>query len=392
MKINDILKVNIIDEDNIGNGICKVNDYIIFVKGALKDEILQIKIIDIKKRYASAIIEKIIYPSIYRETPRCEYYNICGGCTFLHTTYDNERKIKLKYLEKLFKTKINYNKSKNEYNYRNKVTLHIENEKIGFYDEKTHKLCEINSCLLLNPLINKKISELKRFDLSCINEIMIRCINNKIMISVTSSKDDINIKNIKCDSLYINENYIKGEEFLIDEINGYKFTIFPESFYQVNSEGMEKIYNTAYNYLKKCENLLDLYCGTGTIGIWMHDKADKVTAIEINKRSILNANINKELNEISNIEFICNDAKNVKGTYDSIIIDPPRNGMSIYVTDFLNYSNAKTIIYISCNPNTLKRDLNLLNKYELVDLSATDMFPRTKHIECIALLKKKEKK
>ena len=391
MQVNDNIKVNINDEDNIGNGIAKVNDFVVFVKGALKDETLEVTITDVKKRYANAIIKRIIYPSDKRIIPKCKYYNSCGGCTFLHTTYDNERSIKLKYLEKLFNRKIDYKKNKNDLNYRNKVTLHIQNEKIGLYDEKTHELCPIDNCLLLDPIINNKITEIKRFDLSTISEIMIRVVNNKTMLSVTSSKEDINIKNIKCDSLYINNKLIKGDEYLIDEINGLKFTIYPDSFYQVNKEGMTNIYNIAYDYLDKCETLLDLYCGTGTIALWMHDKANKITAVEINKSAVKNANINKELNKIDNIEFICNDAKNIKGEFDTIIIDPPRNGMSVYVIDYLNYSKAKNIIYISCNPNTLKRDIGYLDKYEIKELSACDMFPRTKHIECVCLLERKNK-
>ena len=389
MKENDTYKVNIYDEDNIGNGICKVNDFVVFVKGALKDETLEIIIKEVKKRYATATIKRIIFPSNYRVIPKCKHYNSCGGCAFLHTTYDNERKIKQKYIEKLFNKKINYIKNKNELNYRNKVTFHVKDNKLGFYNENTHELCEINNCLLLHPLMNNKISEIKRFDLSCISEIMMRVINNKLMISVTSSKDDINIKNINCDSLYINNKHIKGEEYLIDEINGFKFSIYPDSFYQVNKEGMTNIYNIARDYIEDCDSLLDLYCGTGTIALWVHDKAKKVTAIEINKTAIKNANINKELNNIDNVEFICNDAKNVKGQYDTIIIDPPRNGMSVYVVDYLNYSKAKNIVYISCNPNTLKRDLSNLDRYELKELSACDMFPKTKHVECIALLERK---
>ena len=389
MEVNDNLKVNIIDEDNIGNGICKVNDFVVFVKGALKDETLEITIKEVKKRFATATIKKIIFPSSKRIIPKCKYYNTCGGCTFLHTTYDNERDIKLKYLEKLFNRKVDYKKNKNEFNYRNKVVLHVKDEQIGLYDEKTHELCEVSSCMLLNPMINNKITELKRWDLSCISEIMMRVINNKIMISVTSSKDDINIKNIKCDSLYINNKHIKGEEYLIDEINDLKFSIYPDSFYQVNTEGMTNIYNIAYDYIDKCDKLLDLYCGTGTIAMWVHDKAKKVTAVEINKNAIKNAEINKELNNIKNIEFICNDAKNIKGEYDTIIIDPPRKGMSVYVIDYLNYSKAKNIIYISCNPNTLKRDLGYLDKYEIKKLAACDMFPRTKHVECVTLLCRK---
>ena len=152
MEVNDIKKVTIIDEDNIGNGICRINDIVVFVKNALIDEVLEIKITEIKKRYATAIINKIIYPSYYRIIPECKYYDSCGGCTFLHSTYDNERKIKQKYLEKLFDRKIKYIKSNNQFHYRNKATFHVVDGKLGFYNENTHELIKIDSCLLLNPL------------------------------------------------------------------------------------------------------------------------------------------------------------------------------------------------------------------------------------------------
>jgi len=389
MEVNSKYKVEIIDEDNIGNGICKIDNFAVFVKGALKGEIIDIIITSVKKRYATAKINRIIYPSNYRVIPRCKYYNSCGGCAFLHTNYDNEQIIKQRYLEKLFNTKVYYLKSNNEFNYRNKVTLHVKDNKLGLYNENTHDICEINSCLLLHPLINAKIEEIKRFDLKNISEIMIRCINNKIMISITSKNNNVNIKNIKCDSLYINKKHIKGEEYLIDEINGYKFSIYPESFYQVNREGMQNIYNLVYDYIDNTSSLLDLYCGTGTIGIWINKKADKITGVEINKSAINNAKINKELNNIQNIEFICNDAGNINKEFETIIVDPPRNGLANEVVYYLNGSKAKTIIYISCNPNTLKRDLDNLNSYELKELSACDMFPKTKHVECIAVLERK---
>ena len=389
MKEGNIYKVDIIDEDNIGNGICKIDNIVVFVKNALIGDILEIKITNIKKRYATAIINKIIFPSNNRIIPKCKYYNSCGGCTFLHTTYDYERSIKHKYLEKLFNHKVEYLDKSSEFNYRNKVTLHVCNNKLGLYDENTHDLIEIDECLLLNDKINQKIKEIKRFDLSNIEEIMIRCISDKIMINIKSLKDDINIKNIKCDSLYINDKYIKGEKYLIDNINGYKFSVYPEAFYQVNKQSMINLYNKAYDYLDKSSSLLDLYCGTGTIGIWMSNKFNKVVGVEINKSAIENANINKELNNIDNIEFICNDAKNIDTSFDTIIVDPPRNGLSVYTHNNLNMSNAKQIIYISCNPNTLKRDIDLMNNYELKYISCVDMFPRTGHIECVCLLERK---
>ena len=387
MNINDKYIVKIIDEDNIGNGIAKIDNFVIFVKNALIDEEVEIIITDIKKNYANASINKIIKKSNYREDIPCKYYEVCGGCNFLHTSFSHEKEIKIKYLEKLFNRKINYLEVKDIYNYRNKVVLHVNNGILGLYNDKTHSICEIDSCMLLNSKINLKIADIKKYDLLNINEIMIRCINDEIMISIQSDKDDIDIKNIECDSLYINNNHIKGKNYLIDEINNFKFSIYPNSFYQINKEGMNLIYDEALNSLDKCDKLLDLYCGTGTIGIWLNKKVNNITGVEINKSSIKNAIINKELNNIKNIEFICSDASKIKGDYDTIIVDPPRSGLSKDVINYLNNSNAKRIIYISCNPNTLKRDIDLL-KYRINNLNYTNMFPRTKHIECICVLER----
>ena len=388
MKLGDLVNVEIMDEDNIGNGIAKIDNYVIFVKNALLNEKLKVKINQIKKNYATAIIMDIIKKSPKRINVKCKYYDFCGGCNFLHTTYENERDIKKRYLEKLFNTKIEYLDTKNEYNYRNKVVLHSYNNKIGLYNDKTHSLCEIDHCLLLSPKINSKIDEIKKYDLSLINEIMIRDINSKIMIDVKSTEKDLGIKNINADSLYINNHYIKGEKYLLDKVNNYKFSIYPNSFYQVNKEGMINIYNKALSYLHDDNKLLDLYCGIGTIGIWANKKFKEIVGVELNNSSIKNANINKELNNIENINFICDDASNIKGEFDTIIVDPPRIGLHKDVIDYLNNSKSKNIIYISCNPNTLKRDIDLLDKYELKKISCVDMFPRTKHCEIVIVLER----
>ena len=388
MKVNDEYKIVIDNEDYIGNGVTRINNFVTFILNGLKGEIVRVKIIYIHKRFAIAEIIEQITSSEHRIKPICNNYNKCGGCNFLHTTLENEINIKKEYLERLFNRKIDYYQSKNEYNYRNKVVLHVLEGKLGYFNDKTHDICEFDSCKLLNPKINSKISDLKKYNLNGINEILIRCINNEIMINISGNIKDNKLKDIDCDSLYINNNYIKGKEYLIDEINNLKFSIYPNSFYQVNREVMSKIYDKAKEYAGSGNNLLDLYCGTGTIGIWMKDNYKNITGVEINKDSIKNANINKKLNNLKNINFICGDAKIAKGNYDTIIVDPPRNGLSNSVIDFLNKSNSGKIIYISCNPKTLQRDIDLLNKYELKNISAYSMFPRTKHIECVCLLER----
>ena len=389
MKINEEYEVTIIDEDNIGNGIAKINNFVVFIKNTLIDELVKIRITKVTKNYAIADVIEILKKSDKRIDVICPYYNVCGGCNFLHTTYSNERNIKQRYLEKLFKRKINYLDTKNELYYRNKIVLHVNKGILGLYNDKTHDVCEIDNCYLILPKMNEFISYLKTINLINVSEIMIRCINKEIMINLIGEIKDKNILNIECDSLYQNNHYVKGKEYLIDEINNYKFSIYPESFYQVNKEGMTNIYNKALEFINNNKTLLDLYCGTGTIGIWLNNKFDSITGVEINESSIKNANINKKLNKLNNIEFICSDAKNIEGVFDTIVVDPPRNGLSKDVIKYLNESNTKEIVYISCNPNTLKRDIDMLDKYKVKHISCADMFPRTKHIEMVMMLEKK---
>lgn len=394
MNIGDKYIVDIIDVDNNGNGIAKVNNFVIFIQYALLNEKVEIEIISINKRFANGKIINIIESSKDRINVKCPYYYKCGGCNFLHTNYDNEINIKKSYVEKLFNRKVTVLDNKIISNYRNKVTLHVLEGKLGYFNDKTHTLCEIDHCDLLSHKINLKISDLSNYDLSNINEIMIRCISNEIMINIKGNNINKKLYDIECDSLYINDKFIKGKEYLIDEINDLKYSIYPNSFYQVNKEGMNNIYNKVYEYINESNNLIDLYCGTGTIGIWVNNKAKNIIGIEINESSIMNANINKELNNLSNIEFKLGDANIVKeyiNDIDTIIVDPPRSGLSKRVTDILNNSLSKSIIYVSCNPNTLKRDIDLLSNYEIKDISICNMFPRTKHVESVVVLERIDK-
>lgn len=391
MKINDIYEVIIDSVDINGNGVTRINNIVTFIPNALENEKLKIKITEIEKHFAYAEILEIIKSSNLRNEVKCPYYNKCGGCNFLHTSYENEINVKINNLEKLFNRKINYISNEDINNYRNKVTLHVLEGKIGYFNNKTHDLCEIDNCLLLNPKINLKIHDLNNYDLNGIEEIMIRCINNKIMINIKGKNINKNIKSIECDSLYINDEFISGEKYLIDEINNLKFSIYPNSFYQVNKEVMTNIYNKAKEYAGLGNNLIDLYCGTGTIGLWLKDNFKNITGIEINNSSIKNANINKELNNAKNINFKLGDASIINkyiNNIDTTLVDPPRAGLSKSVINTLNNSKSNKIVYISCNPKTLKRDIDKLDNYNIIEISACNMFPRTKHIECVCLLER----
>lgn len=391
MKINDIYEVIIESVDDIGNGVTRINNIVVFVPYTLNNEKVKIKIVSISKRFAVGKVIEFITKSDKRCEVKCNCYNECGGCNFLHINFNDELSIKKNYINKLFNTNINTVLTNNEYNYRNKATFHIKDGKIGYYSEKTNDIIEFNNCLLLDNRINDIYNYLKEHELSTISEVIIRVTTKDIMIVFKGEKYDINdiINHFNITSIYLNDKLIYGESYIIEKIDNIKYSIYPDSFFQVNKDNMKIMYDKAREYAGYGNNLLDLYCGTGTIGIYLKDNFKHIDGIEINKDSIKNANINKKLNNINNIKFISGDASIAKNNnYDVIIVDPPRSGLSKKVINFLNKSNAKRIVYISCNPKTLKRDIDLLNNYKMIKLEIINMFNKTKHIECITLLEK----
>lgn len=393
MKINDTYEVIINDEDDIGNGITRIDNFVVFVPYALKDEKIGIRITKVNKRFATGKIEKIITKSDRRECVKCKSFNECGGCSFLHLSFLEEKKKKINFINKLFNTNIKEILTNNEYNYRNKATFHVKDGKVGYYSESTNDLVEFDNCLLLDDRINEVYSILKNINLSGISEVVVRTSKNSVMVIFKGEKEDFNydelINNIKIDSIYLNNKLLYGSAYIIEELDNIKYSIYPNAFFQVNTENMKIMYDKVKEYAGSGDKLLDLYCGTGTIGIYLKDNFREVTGIEVNKEAILNANINRGLNNLTGINFICGDASIDKNNnYDVIVVDPPRSGLSKKVIDFLNKSNAKTIVYVSCNPKTLKRDLDLLAKYSMTKLECINMFNKTKHCEVITSLER----
>lgn len=393
MKIDDIYEVTINDEDEIGNGITRIDNFVVFVPYALKNEKVSIRITKINKRFATGKIEKIITKSDRRECVKCKNFNECGGCSFLHLSFFEEKKKKINFINKLFNTDIKKILTNNEYNYRNKATFHVKDGKVGYYSESTNDLVEFDNCLLLDDRINEVYSILKNINLSGISEVVVRTSKNSVMVTFKGEKEDFNydelINNIKIDSIYLNNKLLYGSAYIIEELGSIKYSIYPNAFFQVNTENMKIMYDKVKEYAGSGDKLLDLYCGTGTIGIYLKDNFREVTGIEVNREAILNANINRGLNNLTGINFICGDASIAKNNnYDVIVVDPPRSGLSKKVIDFLNKSNAKTIVYVSCNPKTLKRDLDLLAKYSMTKLECINMFNKTKHCEVITSLER----
>lgn len=389
--------IEIIRFDHQGRGIGKINNKIIFVKNTIPGEIVDVKITKEKKNYLEGQVINIIKKSKKRIKPICPYFTFCGGCQLMHLPYNEQLKYKQnkvediihKFTDKSIKIN-NIIECKNIYNYRNKATIHIAN-KIGFYKENTKELIDINSCFLVNNKINNTIKKLKYNKLKR-DELIIRTNGKDTLIQYQNPK---NIILNEADNIIIKSKVIKGKNYIIEKLNNLKFIVSPSSFFQINTEQTIVLYGKIKELanIKKSDNILDLYCGTGTIGLYLSKNCNKVLGVEINEEAIIDANKNKKLNNIQNAEFVAGDAKKVikKISFkpDIIIVDPPRNGLfKTMIEDLLNF-NAKKIIYVSCDPITLARDLKeLMKKYIVKTIQPIDMFPNTYHIENVVLLEK----
>lgn len=391
--------------DNNGRGITFINNKITFVKNALPDEEVQIKVINSKKKYQEAVVLNYDKKSNDRVNPICPYYEECGGCDLMHLSKEKQKEFKLKKVsDLLYKfAGIKFDISKIEVpidlNYRNKATFQVK-ENIGYYKEKSYDLIQIDKCYIVDDKINKILDNIKKIDLSDIYQIVIRASKNTsdTMVVFKKNKDvKIDISNLDVTSAieYYEGKYntLKGNDYIIEKLDNMSFIISPDSFFQVNTLGAEALYKKVLEYcsLNGNENVLDLYCGTGTIGLFLSRKASNVIGVEINSYAVEDAIKNKRLNNISNIDFYCDDASNIKfANIDVVVVDPPRSGLSKEMIDYLLSLKSKKIIYVSCDPVTLSRDLNIIkNNYDIKDISLVDMFPMTHHVETVCFLERR---
>ena len=381
--------------DYFGRGIGRINDKVVFVSKALPNEIINIKLIKEKSKFSEGIVSNIIKSSDNRIEAICPYYNKCGGCTFLHTTYDVEKDFKINKAIELLGRCDNFYET-NNLNYRNKVTLHVKDNKIGYYEEKSNSLVEIKYCYLLNDNINKVIDDLVNCNLNKVNKIIIKTHKNKILVNFFGeiNKDIIN-KLSYVDTIISDNKIVRGNGYLEEEINGKKFKITSEAFFQVNNEGLLNILDIINNFLdnKKINNVLDLYSGISLWGILISDKVSNVTSIEINKEACQNAKDSLIKNNITNVTVINGDVKDYIDKFkdiDLVLIDPPRSGLDKKTRDYLKIINSQYIIYISCDMISLKRDLEELKElYIIKEIDLVDMFKRTYHVESVCLLSRK---
>ena len=406
VQVNKIYKTKIIRQNNELSGIGIIDDIIVFIDYAIKDEVVKVKINKIFKNYAIGSIVEIIEKSKDRVEPICPYFFKCGGCDLMHIDYSKQLELKKEKVKSILKKicnidiSLDYINSYNTLNYRNKVVFKVDKNKIGFYEKKTNDLIDIDKCIISNNKINECLMKIRNFikinNNHGITEILIRVCNNEVMICI----DNINnsVKNNFIDqlkdvsSIYINNKNIYGKAFLTQTLNELNFSVSPKSFFQVNIDVTKNLYNKVLSYVNKSDVIVDLYSGTGTITTMLSKKAKKVIGIEVVKDAVKDAKNNIILNNVNNVEFICDKVQNkidiLKNlNIDIIIMDPPRSGSDRKTLNSILNIEPKKIIYVSCNPVTLARDINILKeKYMLKEINAYDMFLNTYHVECVCLL------
>ena len=456
VKKNDLCQVIIEDMGTDGEGIGKINGYTLFVKDAVIGDSIEAKIMKAKKNYAYAKLEKVLVPSPFRMKPKCAFYRQCGGCQIQALSYEKQLEFKQNkvknnliriggidpnYLNLIMEEPVGMEEP---FFYRNKAQFPFGKNKegktiTGFYAGRTHRIIENTDCVL-GAEENQKILEIilrymEEYQVEpyvetehkgLVRHVLIRkgfstgqlmvCLvinGNRLPKEEELVKALCTIENMTSISLSRNQektNVIMGQDIRLlygsprieDQIGGITFKISPLSFYQVNPIQTERIYSRALDYagLTGEETVWDLYCGIGTISLFVAKKAKKVYGVEIIPQAIEDAKENAVQNGIENVSFYVGKAEEVlpekyetEGIYaDVIVVDPPRKGCEEACLSTMVQMNPKRIVYVSCDSATLARDVKYLreNGYELRKAGIFDNFPQTTHVETVVLLSKGE--
>ena len=396
------MKVEVLKLDNFARGIAYINDKICFIENALPNEVVEISITKETKKYIEARVINYIKKSPLRIEEECPYSNICGGCNLNHICFNEENKFKLNKVKSIMKKYANIDSNlvkgivyHDRNHYRNKIILHGKDNSLGLYKENTNEIIPISSCLIVNPKINEIIKVLNNTSKE-IEEVIIKTSNDnsKVMVSIIGSIEDISILEKLCDVLIINNKYISNNKVIETNIGNKKYIEGIDSFFQINNTLTKELYDEVLLNIKdknynKC---LDLYCGTGTIGIYISDYVKEVIGVDYNKSNINDAEENKKLNNTNNISYICDKVENKINEFaniDLVIVDPPRAGLDNKTKEYLKQINSKEIIYVSCDPVTLARDIKDLDTYKVKYIKVFNMFPRTYHCESVCVLERR---
>lgn len=462
MQKNDTAVIEITDIGTDGAGIGKADGYTLFVKDAVIGDIAEVKVMKAKKNYGYARLMKVVEPSKYRAQPRCAFARRCGGCQIQEMSYDRQLAFKEQKVRGNLERIGGFSPEfidgimdpvagmEHPFGYRNKAQFPFGTDKegnpvVGFYAGRTHDIIANTDCALGVP-VNQQILEIilkfmKENSIPAYNEktgqglvrhalirygfstkeIMVCLVINgtriphaekligaltelpgmtSITISANTRRDNVIMGNT-CVVLW-------GQGYITDYIGDIKYQISPLSFYQVNPVQTETLYSLALEYagLSGSETVWDLYCGIGTISLFLAKQAEKVYGVEIVPQAIEDARTNAKINGIGNAEFFVGKAEEVLPAYydryaqehngetaraDVIVVDPPRKGCDAALLDTIVRMEPEKVVYVSCDPATLARDLKILceNGYELKKIRAVDMFPMTVHVETVVLLQRK---
>jgi len=435
-----------------GEGIAKIEGFPIFIEGAIIGEKVKVLIVQAKKSYAYGKLLEVIEASEDRVEPPCKYFKRCGGCTIQHMNYKKQLEFKhervkdcVSKLGGLSKDLVKFPIGMDvPYRYRNKVQLPVGlvdgKLSIGFYAPRSHNIIDMETCLIQDEVADKVASivrawmEKNSIKAGSVNggfnkngeirHIVIRrgFTTNEVMVVIVSTKNTLTCKDELIEELKANVDGLKsvilnvnkeatnvilgekcitlwGEDAITDYIGEFKFNISPKSFFQVNPKQTDILYHKALEYaaLTGEETVFDAYCGTGTITLFLSQKAKKVYGVEVIESAIENAKANAKENNIENAEFLIGKAEEIipnlvaEGVKpEVIVVDPPRKGCDIKLLDSIGEVQPERIVYVSCDPSTLSRDLKILTEkgYEVVEVQPVDMFPQTSHIESVVLLKR----
>lgn len=443
MQKNSEIILEITDITTEGSGIGRSEGMAVFVPLTAVGDKAKVKILKVKKTYAYGKLIELITPSAERIENDCPHFSKCGGCVFRHISYTAESSLKSNKVYEAIKRiggidlKPQPIMSLNPDRYRNKAQYPVsQNGGVGFYAFHSHRIIECKDCILQPQVfsqITKKVSEwvtennISIYDeqnhkgllrhiyirkAEQTDEIMVVFVINgknlpfseKIIDSIKSvCKSDL--KSVQININKENTNVILGKEcktlygsdYITDILCGVKVRLSALSFYQVNHAMAEKLYEKACEYAKpKGKNIIDLYCGAGTIGLSMAKEAKSIIGVEIIPEAIEDAKFNAKNNRIENARFICADAssaaeqlakENIKA--DTVIVDPPRKGCAKEVIEIIaNNFSPENVVYVSCDPATLARDIKIFDElgYKLKEYTPADLFPRTSHVETVCCL------
>lgn len=451
VKKNETITIHIEDLTSEGNGVGKINGYPIFTPYALPGEEAVVKVVKVTKNLAFGKLLDVKEESPERVEPPCDVFYQCGGCQLQHMSYDLQLEMKRNQVKNVLK-KIAHLESvpvhptigmNDPWRYRNKVQIPVGEKNgeliTGFYQPRSHRIIDnMDTCVITDEVSDRGVEAVRRIadrlgieayheetHRGVLRHIMVRTgkMTGETMIVLITRTEKIphqaelideltktfpnvksiihNINNKRTNVIFGNKTVVLwGEEYIHDKIGDLTFAISARSFYQVNPTQTEKLYRKALEYadISQDDIVIDAYCGIGTISLFLAQQAKKVYGVEIVPEAIEDAKKNAELNDITNAEFVVGAAEKVMPWWtaqglkpDVIVVDPPRKGCDEALLKAMIDMEPNRIVYVSCNPSTLARDLRILEDggYETKEVQPVDMFPQTGHVEAIALIQRK---